>query len=78
MAVMRPGPRTIFIRLKYASRIDTTKYPSFMVEYYLIEQLRNAASVEVDSKLFRINDRVTPEEADKLCAVKYYDVTINN
>lgn len=78
MAVMRPGPRMIFIRLKYGSRIDTTKYPSVMVEYYFIEQLRNAASIEVGPKLFRVNDRITPEEADKLCEIRNYDVTINN
>lgn len=78
MAVMRPRPRTIFIQLKHAWRLDTRNTPTTRVDYYIIEQLRNAASIEVGPRLFRVNDEITPEEADQLCETRNYEVTINN
>lgn len=67
----------VFIKLKHAWRLDTRHTPTTRVDYYIIEQLRNAASIEVGPRLFRVNDEVTPEEADLLCETRNYEVTIN-
>lgn len=69
--------KTVHIKLQYYCRLDTTKYPTVAVDYYVVEQLRNAAYISAGSKSFRVTDRVTPEEADKLCEIQHYEVTIN-
>lgn len=69
--------KTVHIKLQYYCRLDTTVGCFVAVDYYVVEQLRNAASCSVGSKFFRVNDRVTPEEADQLCDIQHYEVTIN-
>lgn len=44
---------------------------------YTVEQLKNAASVNVGARMFRVGDDMTAQDADKLCEVKNYEVTIN-
>lgn len=72
---MRPGLRMIFIKLKRGGR-------AFAGDYVL-ESLRNAASVGVDPSLerttiLRVGDAVSQLQADVLCKTRYYEVTINN
>lgn len=71
--------KTVHIKLKHYQRVDPTgaSYPSHQIECYAIEGLRNAAQVSVGAKSFRVKDYLTPEEADRLCEVKHYDVTIS-
>lgn len=78
MAVMRPGPRTIFIKLKRGGRVGN--YTT--VGDYVVESLRNAASVSVDPEctntpILRVGDGVSQLQADILCQTNYYEVTIN-
>lgn len=71
--------KTVYIRLKHVKRLNTNpaNNPATFVENYVIEQLRNAAAVAVGVKYFRMDDVLTQPEADALCDVPHYEVTIN-
>lgn len=65
--------KTVFVRLKRIRGGDA----------YRIEQLRNSAQVSLSppgkpTRFFRVGDEVTPEQADALCMLLHYDVTVNN
>lgn len=63
--------KTIYVRLK------RHKIRGVNNEVYIIEQLKNAASVSLDSTLFRVGDELNPQQADRLCEIPSYEVTIN-
>lgn len=63
--------KTVYIQLKHYRRMV---HPAN--DLYAIEGLRNAAHVSIGEKFFRVTDSLTPEEADTLCEIKHYDVTI--
>lgn len=70
--------KTIIIRMKRGQRINQNPAanPATFLEFYTIESMRHAAHITLNSKMFRVGDEVTPVEADALCDIIRYDITI--